>query len=70
MIVIMSNPLQCFFGIRGRVALDGNPGMGHNTLLLRLIPGDLQSAWPHRYFYTTLIVKPACQTGKQFVPYL
>ena len=33
-------------GIGGRVALDRNQGPGYNTLLLRLIPGDLLSAWP------------------------
>ena len=34
------NPLWCFFGSQGHVALDRNPGPGYNTLLLRLIPGD------------------------------
>ena len=29
------------------VALDRNPRPGYNTLLLRLIPGDLLSACPH-----------------------
>ena len=46
----MVNPLKCFFGIEGHVALDRNPGHGYNTLLLRLIPGD--SACPHRQFHT------------------
>ena len=36
----------------GHVALDGNPGPGYNTLLLRLIPGDILNACPHRQFYT------------------
>ena len=30
----MINPLKCFFGIRGHVALDRNPGPGYDTLLL------------------------------------
>ena len=46
------NPLECFFGIEGHAALDRNPGPGYNTLLLRLIPGDLYSACPHRQFHT------------------
>ena len=29
-----------------------NPGPGYDTLLLRLIPGDLLSAFPHRQFHT------------------
>ena len=29
-----------------------NPGPGYDTLLLRLIPGDLLSACPHRQFHT------------------
>ena len=36
----------------GHVALDRNSGPGYNTLLLRLIPGDLLSACPHRQFNT------------------
>ena len=36
------------------VALDRNQGPGHNTLLLRLIPGDLLSACPQRQFHTLL----------------
>ena len=40
--MIMINSLECFFrDIEGHVALDKNPGPGYNTLLLRLIPGDL-----------------------------
>ena len=35
------NPSQCFFRIRGHIPLDRNPGAGCDTLLLRLIPGDL-----------------------------
>ena len=34
------------------VALDRNPGPGYDTLLLRMIPGDLLSAFPHRQFHT------------------
>ena len=40
------------FGSNGHVALDRNPGPGYDTLLLRMIPGDLLSAFPHRQFYT------------------
>ena len=32
--------------------LDRNPGPGYDTLLLRLIPGDLLSACPHRQLHT------------------
>ena len=46
------NPLYCFFGSEGHVALDRNPGMGYDTLLLRMIPGDPLSAFPHRRFHT------------------
>ena len=46
------NPLECFFGSEGHVALDRNPGPGYDTLLLRMIPGDLLSAFPHRQFHT------------------
>ena len=31
--------------------LDRNPGPGYDTLLLRMIPGDLLSAFPHRQFH-------------------
>ena len=42
-----------FFGNEGHVPLDRNPGPGYDTLvLLRLIPGDLLSACPHRQFHT------------------
>ena len=34
------------------VALDRNQGPGYDTLLLRMIPGDLLSACPHRQFHT------------------
>ena len=46
------NPLYCFFGSEGHEALDRNPGPGYDTLLLRLIPGDLLSECPHRQFHT------------------
>ena len=49
---IWFNPLYCFFGSEGHVALDRNPGTGYDTLLLRMIPGDLLSAFPHRQFHT------------------
>ena len=48
----MINLLKCFFGSEGHVALDRNPGPGYDTLLLRMIPGDLYSACPHRKFHT------------------
>ena len=32
--------------------LDRKPGTGYDTLLLRMIPGDLLSAFPHRQFHT------------------
>ena len=38
--------------MEGHVALDRKPGPGYNTLLLRLIPGDLLSACPHRQSLT------------------
>ena len=43
---------SAFFGSEGHVALDRNPGTGYDTLLLRMIPGDLLSAFPHRQFHT------------------
>ena len=50
--LVWFNPLWCFFGSEGHVALDRNPGPGYDTLLLRMIPGDLLSAFPHRQFHT------------------
>ena len=50
--LVWFNPLQCFFGSEGHVALDRNPGPGYDTLFLRMIPGDLLSAFPHRQFNT------------------
>ena len=47
----MINPLKCFFVSKGHLALDRNPGPGYNTLLLRLIPGDLFSAYAYRQFH-------------------
>ena len=47
----MITPLECFFG-KGHVALDRNPGPRYDTLLLRMIPGDILSACPHRQFHT------------------
>ena len=46
------NPLYCFFGSEGHVALDRNRGPGYNTLNLWMIPGDLLSACPHSQFHT------------------
>ena len=34
------------------VALDINPGPDYNTLLLRLIPGNILRAFPHRESHT------------------
>ena len=78
----MINPLECFFGIEGHVALDINPGPGYNTLLLRLISGYLLSAGPHidrtthyptlytvRIHSQTLTLMHACQAGMQFQPF-
>ena len=39
-------------GSKGHVALDRNPGPGYDTLLFRMIPGDLLRAFPHRQFHT------------------
>ena len=47
-LIWLINPLEWFLGIKDHVALDRNQGPGYNTLLLRLIPGDLYSACPHR----------------------
>ena len=50
----MINPLEYFFGIEDRVALNLNPRTGYNTLLLRLIPGDRYCASTHRQFHLLL----------------
>ena len=50
--LVWFNPLKCFFGSEGHVALDRNQGLGYDTLLLRMIPGDLLSAFPHRQLHT------------------
>ena len=52
MMMMMINPLKCFYGIKGHAALDGNLGPGYKTLLLRLVPEDLLSACPHGQFHT------------------
>ena len=44
---LLINPLVLFSALEGHVALDRNQGLGCDTLLLRLIPGDLLSACPH-----------------------
>ena len=44
-----------FFGIEGHVALDRNPGMGYNTLLLRLIPWYHLIACPQFHTLSDLI---------------
>ena len=43
---------SAFFGSEGHVALDRNLGLGYDTLLFQMIPGDLLSACPHRQFHT------------------
>ena len=43
---------SAFFGSECHVALYRNLGPGYDTLLLRLIPGDLLNACPHRQFRT------------------
>ena len=40
------------FRQRRPCSTDRNPGPGYATLLLRMIPGDLLSAFPHRQFHT------------------
>ena len=68
--LVLFNTLKCFFGSEGHVALD--------TLLLRLIPGDLLSAFPHRQFHTlpglldswTALPNSNPNAGRQFVPFL
>ena len=51
-VLVWFNPLKCFFGSEGHVALDRNPGPGYDTLLLWIIPGDLLIAFPHIQFHT------------------
>ena len=51
-LLLLINPLECFFSSECHVALDENLGPGHNTLLLRMITGDLLSACPDRQFNT------------------
>ena len=43
---------SAFSACEGHVTLDRNPGPGYDTLLLRMIPGDLLSAFPSRQFHT------------------
>ena len=43
--MFLVNPLECFFSIEGRAALDSYPGPGYNALLLRIIPGYHYSAY-------------------------
>ena len=49
--LIVDLSILVLFG-QSHVALDRNPGPEYNTLLLRLIQGDLLSACPHRRFHT------------------
>ena len=39
--VIVINPLECFFDIKGHAALDRNLGPWYNTLLSLFFLGDL-----------------------------
>ena len=66
--LVWFSSLLCFFGSKGHVALDRNPGPGYDTLLLRMIPGDLLSAFPHRKFHTLpgLLVPCRCYEGFLF----
>ena len=50
--MIMINPLECFSGIKGQVALDRNPGWGYNTLILQLIPGNCYDTCTHIQYHT------------------
>ena len=50
--MITINPIECFFNIKGHVALDRNLRLVLSALLLRLIPGDLYAACPNRQFHT------------------
>ena len=51
---------------------------GYNTLLLRMIPGDLLSAFPHRQFHTlpglldswAALPNSNPNAGRQFAPFL
>ena len=52
MIDRLINPSECLFDMENHVALDRNLGPGYNTLLLRLIPVDLYSAYSLRQFHT------------------
>ena len=58
----MINPLKCYFGIEGHVALDRNPGPGYNILLLQLIPGDFNKACPNKQFHTLPNLGLHCRT--------
>ena len=49
---MLINPFKCFFGIKGHVALDRNPGPGYNTIRLRLISGDLLNEYHNTQFHT------------------
>ena len=48
------NSHKCFFGIIAHAVLDRNPRLGHNTLCVRLIPGNLYRPCPNRHFHTLL----------------
>ena len=78
--LVLINSLEYFFNIKGHVALD--LGLGYDTLLLRLIPGDFLTVYihinisPHYPAYYTvrprcqmLTIMPAFQAGRQSVPF-
>ena len=78
-IFIMHTFIHIFSHLSVRVLFrHRNPGLGYDTLLLRLTPGDLYNACPHRQFNTLLglldsLAAPTlmltCQAGWQFVPF-
>ena len=48
------------FGIKGDVTLNRNPGPEYNTLLVRLILGDLYSSCPNIHYPAFCIVGLLC----------
>ena len=78
--MILNNPLKCFFDIKGHEALDRIPGPGYNTILLWLITGEvlvpIDSSTHYPAFWTvglhcqTPTLTHACNSGRQFVPFL
>ena len=50
--IMIDLSIKVLFGSKSHVALDRNPGPVYDALLLRLIPGYLLSACPHKQFHT------------------